>query len=84
MDDSDDPQKSDQSLEQARNSDQNKPPTVPQIALSVMAAAFGVQTNKNRERDFANGNPIVFIFAGLIFTILFVLSIIVLVMLVLA
>ena len=41
-----------------------------------MAAAFGVQNSKNRERDFTTGNPLVFIAAGLIFTILFVLTII--------
>ena len=41
-----------------------------------MAAAFGVQNSKNRERDFTRGNPLVFIAAGLIFTILFVMTII--------
>ena len=58
-------------------------PTVAQIAMSVIAAAFGVQTNKNRERDFSKGNPIAFILGGIIFTAVFVLSIIGVVMLVL-
>ena len=42
------------------------------VTLSVMAAALGVQNSKNRERDFTSGNPLVFIAAGLIFTVLFV------------
>ncbi len=56
--------------------EQQKPPSILEVALSVMAAAFGVQNSKNRERDFTTGNPLVFIAAGLIFTILFVLTII--------
>ena len=44
--------------------------------LSVMAAAFGVQNSKNRERDFSHGNPLAFIVAGLIFTVLFVMTIV--------
>ena len=47
-----------------------------EIVMSVLAAALGVQTSKNRERDFSKGNPLVFIAAGLIFTILFVLTLI--------
>ncbi len=56
--------------------EQQKPPSILEVALSVIAAAFGVQNSKNRERDFTTGNPVVFIAAGLIFTILFVLTII--------
>jgi hypothetical protein len=56
--------------------EQQKPPSILEVAFSVMAAAFGVQNSKNRERDFTTGNPVVFIAAGLIFTILFVLTII--------
>jgi hypothetical protein len=56
--------------------EQQKPPTILEVAFSVLAAAFGVQNSKNRERDFTTGNPLVFIAAGLIFTILFVLTII--------
>ena len=86
MGESDDPQNSDDNPMQGpdQNSDQPKPPTLLQIAFSVVAAAFGVQTNKNRQRDFAGGNPVVFIVTGLIFTVLFVLSIIGVVTLVLA
>ncbi|MFT7222243.1 MAG: hypothetical protein ACI8Z1_003867 [Candidatus Azotimanducaceae bacterium] len=47
-----------------------------EIVVSVLAAAFGVQNSKNRERDFTRGNPLVFIAAGLIFTVLFVLTLV--------
>lgn len=56
--------------------DDQKPPTFLEVTLSVLAAALGVQNAKNRERDFTRGNPLVFIFAGLIFTVLFVLTIV--------
>lgn len=42
------------------------------IVLSVLAAAFGVQNRRNRERDFTKGNIYVFAVAGLVFTGLFV------------
>ena len=43
------------------------------IAFSVIAAAFGVQSSKNRERDFASGSYLPFIIGGVVFTALFVL-----------
>lgn len=58
-------------------------PTLWQVALSVLAAAFGVQSSKNRERDFRHGKPSQFIIIGLIFIMVFVLSILGLVTLVL-
>lgn len=53
-----------------------KPPTFWQMLQSVLAAAFGVQSGKNRERDFTQGKPSHFILLGLLFTALFVLVII--------
>lgn len=47
-----------------------------QVFTSVVAAAFGVQSSKNRERDFTRGNPVAFIVAGLLFTVLFVLTLV--------
>jgi hypothetical protein len=41
------------------------------VVGSVMAAAFGVQSSKNRERDFQQGKPVIFIAAGITFTLLF-------------
>ncbi|MBL4681961.1 MAG: DUF2970 domain-containing protein [Pseudomonadales bacterium] len=56
-------------------SENEKSPTILQIAKSVVAAAFGVQSSKNHERDFARGNPLAYILGGIIFTVLFVLAI---------
>ena len=53
-----------------------KSPSIIEVALSVLSAAFGVQSSKNSERDFTTGNPFIFIAAGLIFTVLFVLTVI--------
>ena len=44
-----------------------------QMLQSVLAAAFGVQSNRNRLRDFSHGKPSHFIVLGLLFTGLFVL-----------
>jgi hypothetical protein len=59
------------------------PPTFWQMLHSVLAAAFGVQSGKNRARDFSQGKPGQFIAIGLVFTLLFVLLLVVVVKLVL-
>jgi len=46
-----------------------------QVVQSVLAASFGVQSDKNRERDFAHGSAKTFIIAGIIGTILFIATI---------
>ena len=45
------------------------------VVKSVMAAFLGVQSEKNRERDFTQGNPAHYIVIGLVATVLFVLGI---------
>ncbi len=65
------------------NAEQRKP-RFGSIVLSTLAAALGVQSNKNRERDFREGNIYVFIIAGLIFSLAFVLGLVLVVRLVLA
>jgi uncharacterized membrane protein YhdT len=50
--------------------------TLWQIVASTLAAAFGVQSSRNRERDFTVGKPTHFIVAGIAFTILFVVAMI--------
>ena len=40
---------------------------------SVAAASFGVQTNKNRERDFEQGKFHHFVIGGIVFAVLFIL-----------
>lgn len=51
----------------------NKPPTFWQMVHSVLAAALGVQSGKNRTRDFTHGKPSHFVMLGVAFTVLFAL-----------
>lgn len=53
------------------------------VISSVFAAGLGVQSSRNRERDFKQGKAGVFIAAGLIFTLLFIVAVAVIVQLVL-
>ena len=43
-----------------------------QVISSVFAAGLGVQSSRNRERDFSQGRAGVFIAAGIIFALLFI------------
>ena len=54
------------------------------LIKSILAAGIGVQSDKNRQEDFAGGNPLAFIIGGVIFTILFILCVAVVVGLVLS
>jgi TRAP-type C4-dicarboxylate transport system permease small subunit len=54
------------------------------LLQSVFAAALGVQSSKNRERDFNQGNAGIFIVAGIVFTALFIGGVLMVVRLVLA
>jgi hypothetical protein len=45
------------------------------VVKSILAAGIGVQSEKNRQRDFEKGNPLVFIIGGIIFTVLFILTV---------
>lgn len=51
---------------------------------SAAAAAFGVQSQANRERDFSQGKPIHFIVAGIAATLIFILGVILFVKIMLA
>ncbi|MCQ4297357.1 DUF2970 domain-containing protein [Pseudomonas stutzeri] len=62
---------------------QEKNLTLREMLGSVLAAALGVQSGKNRTRDFSQGKPSHFIMLGVGFTALFVLVILGLVKLVL-
>ncbi|MDG9930353.1 MULTISPECIES: DUF2970 domain-containing protein [Pseudomonas] len=66
-----------------QNDDNNKPLTFREMLQSVLAAAIGVQSGKNRARDFERGKPIHFILLGVLFTSVFVLLLFALVRLVL-
>ncbi len=50
-------------------------PSFGAVLASAVAAVFGVQSSKNRERDFTRGKPIHYIMVGLIVTLVFVLSV---------
>lgn len=43
-----------------------------QVVGSVFAAGLGVQSSRNRERDFKHGKFGVFVAAGIVFTLLFI------------
>ena len=56
-------------------SDQQEKISLFQVVISVFAAMFGVQSAKNRERDFQKGRPAAYIIVGLIMTLVFVLTV---------
>lgn len=51
-----------------------KSPSLLDTVLSVLASFFGVQSQKNRVRDFSSGKPIVFIVVAIVLTLVFVLT----------
>ena len=51
-------------------------PTITQVIKSVLAAFIGVQSEANRKKDFESGSLSAYVIAGLIFTALFVVTII--------
>nr|WP_298140394.1 DUF2970 domain-containing protein [uncultured Pseudomonas sp.] len=69
--------------EQHDDNDHDQPLTFREMLQSVLAAAIGVQSGKNRSRDFRRGKPSHFIILGVSFTLLFVLTIFAVVKLVL-
>ena len=50
---------------------------------SILAAAFGVQSSKARERDFSQRSPWPFIIGGVLFGIIFVVTLVLIVKMVL-
>jgi len=68
---------------QNHNEQQEQPLRFTELLQSVLAAAFGVQSGKNRSRDFTRGKPSQFIAIGLLFTAVFVLLLFVIVKVVL-
>ena len=57
-------------------SDNEKKPGFWDVVKSTLAAALGVQSNKNRERDFKHGSIATFAVAGTLFTVIFILIVI--------
>jgi len=48
-------------------------PKLRQVVGSIFAGMFGVQTERNRQRDFSHSSPLPFILAGISFILLFIL-----------
>lgn len=61
-----------------------KKPNIFQVIFSVLASLLGVQSGKNRERDFGKGDPADFIGVYVLLVVVFVVSMVVVVNLVLA
>ena len=61
------------------NSQPTVKPGLGSLVKSILAAAIGVQTDKNREKDFTQGSPLAFIIGGFVFTALFMFTIAVIV-----
>ncbi len=51
-------------------------PTLKQVIQSVFAAAIGVQSKENRQRDFEHGSLSSYLVVGAIATLLFILSLV--------
>lgn len=62
--------------------DETRAPSFFSVLGSVLASMFGVQSNRKREQDFTHGKPSQYIITGLLVTVVFVLTIWVLVSLV--
>ncbi|SIQ78980.1 DUF2970 domain-containing protein [Marinobacterium stanieri] len=54
-------------------------PTFWQTLMSVLASFLGVQSERNRQRDFRTGRPLHYILTGLLMAALFVIVVILLV-----
>ena len=65
------------------HSQEKEKPTVKELIGSTLAAGIGVQSDKNRERDFKKGSFKTFLVCGIIFTVLFVFGLIAIVKMVL-
>jgi hypothetical protein len=61
--------------DELKDSEPPRHPGLIELVGSVMAAGFGVQSSKNRERDFKHGKARVYIIAGIAFTVIFVATV---------
>lgn len=56
--------------------DATSKPSFLAVVISILAALFGVQSERNRQRDFNHGNPAIYIAVGIVFIVLFVLALV--------
>ena len=66
--------KNEQSEEQKQ--EELAPLSLWEVLSSTIFAAFGIQKSENKKRDFTRGKPGQFIFAGILFTTIFVLLVV--------
>jgi hypothetical protein len=59
-------------------------PGLLKVIASILAAAFGVQSSENRERDFKHGKRSYYIVGGLFFTLVFIICLVMVVSMVLS
>jgi len=81
-----DKQENEQSPDESAKHDKaaKKGPGVLKVMQSILAGALGVQSDKRREEDFSSHSPWPYIIAGILFTVGFVITLVVVVKLVLA
>lgn len=60
-------------------SEKPEKPSMKQVIGSVLAGFFGVQSDKNRQRDFSSGSPRRFVLVGIISTIILVFALLIIV-----
>ena len=58
-----------------KSSESKQKPNLISVVKSILAAGIGVQSDKNRTRDFEQGNPVTFIVGGIVFTLLFIATV---------
>ncbi|ABC29342.1 conserved hypothetical protein [Hahella chejuensis KCTC 2396] len=68
----------------SEHKEKEQKPSLWQLVVSVLGAAFGVQSSKTRERDFKQADPKAYIIGGIVFGVLFVLTLALIVKLVLS
>lgn len=70
--------------EQEQPSPSKKNPGFFSLLQSVVGAAFGVQSEKKRQQDFQHGKPGDYIALGVVFVIVFIITLVVVVNMVLS
>lgn len=70
-------QNENQSNDSKQNSSTVKKVSYSSLVLSTLAAAVGVQNDKNLEKDFAHSSPFPYIIAGIVFTFVFLACLII-------
>lgn len=61
--------------EPGNHSEQGRRQSLGRVFTSVLASMFGVQSGRNRERDFTQGRPWIYVVVGVTVTVAFVLMV---------